>query len=231
MYASLPITEWALEDRPREKLLQRGVEALTDAELVAILLGSGTRSLSAIDLGRAVLDQVGGLDGLARASARQLTRVKGIGPAKAITLVAGFELARRRSAGEERKPSFSSSAAAARYLTPILADKEQEVFYVLFLNRNNEIIAEKTLFHGGVSSTIIDPKIVYREAVQYLASALIVAHNHPSGNAKPSNADREITQKLARAGNLFDITLLDHIIISQNGYFSFAEKDEMPGGS
>ncbi len=229
MYTSLPITEWALEDRPREKLLQRGVEALTDAELVAILLGSGTRSQSAIDLARTVLDHVGGLDGLGKASARQLTHIKGIGPAKAITLVVGFELARRRTASEERAPRFTDSESVARYLTPLLADKEQEVFYVLFLNRNNEIIAEKALFSGGVSSTIIDPKIVFREAVQHLASALIVAHNHPSGNLKPSHSDHDITQKLAKAGKLFDISLLDHVIISHRGYYSFAENGDMPG--
>lgn len=227
VYATKPITGWALEDRPREKLLQRGVGALTDAEILAILIGSGTRSLSAIDLARKVLDEMGGLDGLVRCSVSRLTSVKGIGPAKAISIVSAFELARRRQLLEKKVFRITDSTAIAAYLQPKMEHLEREVFHVLFLNRNNELLAEETMFMGGVASTIIDPKLVFRGALQHLASAIIVAHNHPSGSLRPSNADREITRKLSKAGQLFDIMLLDHLIISHRGYYSFADAGEM----
>ncbi len=226
-YPSHPITAWALEDRPREKLLQRGVDALTDAELVAILLGSGTRSLSAIGLARLVLDEMGGLTGLSKSSVETLTKLKGIGPAKAIALVAVFELARRKTIVQERPVRITDSQSVARYLAPRMEDAEQELFYVLFLNRNNEIVAEQEMFRGGVASTVIDTKLVYREAMKHLASALIVAHNHPSGSLRPSQADQAITQKLIQAGKIFDISVLDHLIISRRGFYSFADSGEM----
>lgn len=226
-YTHKPITDWALEDRPREKLLQRGVDALTDAEILAILLGSGTRSLSAIDLAREILDNFGGLQGLARSQVSELMRQRGIGQAKAIGIVAAFELARRRQLVQERPLRFTDSGSVARYLHPRLADQEQEVFYVLFLNRNHELLTEKALFRGGVAATIIDPKLVFREAVSQLASALIVAHNHPSGNLRPSRADQDITRRLVAAGQLFDLPVLDHLIISHRGYYSFADEGEM----
>ncbi|MDP5170638.1 MAG: DNA repair protein RadC [Bacteroidia bacterium] len=226
-YSSQPITNWALEDRPREKLMQRGVDALTDAELLAILIGSGTRSLSAIDLARLVLDKFSGLDGLARCSVKNLTKVKGIGPAKAIGIVAAFELARRKQLIETRVNRISDSSSVAKYLSPRMVDLDHEIFYVLFLNRNNEIIHEQALFRGGVTATVIDCKIVFREAVLHLASSIIVAHNHPSGNLQPSEADRRITRQLSDAGELFEIRVLDHLIISHRGFYSFADEGEM----
>ncbi|MEM6346003.1 MAG: DNA repair protein RadC [Bacteroidota bacterium] len=222
-----PITHWALEDRPREKLLQRGLGALTDAELLAIIIGSGSRELSALGLAQHILNQTGGLADLARAQVTELTHIKGIGPAKAISIVATFELGRRKSLPQNKKFRVSGSSSAAQYLSPILQDQNQEVFYVLFLNRNHEIESEKEIFRGGIASTIVDPKLVFREAIHRLASSIIVAHNHPSGNLKPSQADIQITQKLQKGSQLFDITLLDHLIISQKGYFSFADEGLM----
>lgn len=219
-----PIPHWAVEDRPREKLLLRGIGALTDAELVAILLGSGSRERSALGLAQHLLEQMGGLGGLARADVAQLTRIKGIGPAKAIGIVTAFEVGRRKSINRLQKFRITGSAAAASYLSPILADESQEVFYVLFLNRKHEIEAEKEVFRGGVAATIVDPKLVFREAIHRLASGIIVAHNHPSGSLKPSQADLQITQKLVSGSQLFDISFLDHLIISEQGYFSFADE-------
>jgi len=220
----VPITEWTVDERPREKLLQRGIDALTDAELIAILLGSGTRKLSAVDLARQVLREANGLDALARSGVSDLTQVKGIGPAKAIALVAAFELGRRRIYSEQTPARISSSELAAQYLKARLADLKQEVFYVLFLSRSNEILAEKQMFKGGVSSTVVDQRLLFKEAISHLASAIIVAHNHPSGNLKPSKADIQITHKLAQTGNTLDIRLLDHIIVSSRGHFSFADE-------
>lgn len=227
-YTHLPITAWAAEDRPREKMLTRGTAALTDAELLAIILGQGTASkdgrMSALDLARKLLDETGGLDRLARSSIKELTRHKGIGNAKAIAIVAAFELGRRKSSAVYDPFRVKDSASVARYLQARLADHSQEVFIVLFFNRNNELLGEKQIFQGGVSATIIDSKLVYKEALNHLASAIIVAHNHPSGNLRPSQADLNITRQLKAAGELFDIQLLDHLIVSFRGYYSFADE-------
>jgi DNA repair protein RadC len=226
-YQHTPITQWALEDRPREKLMQRGLDAMTDAELVAILLGSGTRELSAIALGRKVLDEIGSLGQLARCGVEELLQVKGIGPAKAVTLVATFELGRRKGIAPEKTLRITSSESVANYLIPKLGDMNQEVFYVLFLNRNHEVKAEKPIFRGGVSATVIDPKVVFREAINHLASAIVIAHNHPSGNLSPSQADIQITRRLVQGGKFFDIRVLDHLVVSHRGYFSFADEGMM----
>ena len=227
MYQHQPITQWALEDRPREKMLQRGIDALTDAELLAIILGSGTRELSAIGLARQVLKQVGSLAQLARCGVPELVAIKGIGPAKAIAIVSAFELGRRKGLAPHEVIKFTSSDKVANYLIPRLADLNQEVFYVMFLNRNNEIKAEKPFFRGGVAATVIDAKLIFREAINQLACGVILAHNHPSGNLTPSQADLQITRKLREGGKLFDIAVLDHIIVSHRGYFSFADEGLM----
>lgn len=223
-YYRQPISHWAVEDRPREKLQQRGLAAMTDAELLAILLGSGTRDLSALDLARQLLAQTGSLENLARAGIPELTQHKGVGPAKAITLIAAFELARRRRLNTEKKFKVRGSEGVARHLMPLLGDHQQEVFYVLFLNRNHEVEFEREFFRGGIAATIVDPRLIFREALSRLASAIIVAHNHPSGNLKPSEADIQITRKLAEGSRLFDIAFLDHLIISPQGYYSFADE-------
>jgi DNA repair protein RadC len=226
-YQEKPIREWALEDRPREKLLHRGIDSLTDAELIALLLSTGTRELSAIGLARLVLSETGGLRGLASSGVEALMKIRGIGRAKAITLVAGFELGRRKSREVSESPRITSAEVAAAYLIPRLSDFQQEVFHILFLNRNNVVKAEKQLFKGGTTATIIDPKVVFREAVNQLATGIILAHNHPSGSLKPSKADLDITRKLTEGGKLFDIQVIDHLIVSFKGYYSFAENGNL----
>jgi DNA repair protein RadC len=227
-YTQLPIPAWAAEDRPREKMLQKGLGSLTDAELLAIILGQGTVTkegrMSALDLARQLIETSGGLDRLARSSVRELTRHKGIGNAKAIAVVAAFELGRRKASASYKPFRVKDSAGVAQYLQARLADHSQEVFIALFFNRNNELLGEKQIFQGGVSATIIDAKLVYKEAINHLASAIIVAHNHPSGNLRPSQADLNITRQLKAAGELFDIQLLDHLIVSFRGYYSFADE-------
>jgi len=224
-----PITQWALEDRPREKLMKRGIAALTDAELLAVLLRSGTKDQSAIQLARHILDQNGGIDLLARSSVSNLCQIKGIGVAKAISIVAAFELGRRKEAYSPVRVRVTASHVAAQYLNPKLVDEHQEIFYVLFLNRNLEVISEKRVFQGGVSATVIDPKIVFQEAMLHLASGIVVAHNHPSGNFHPSDADLKITRKLVKAGKMLDIRVMDHLIISHKGYYSFADEGVLGG--
>ena len=226
-YNQIPIKNWAVEDRPREKLLQRGIEALTDTELLAILLATGTKDRSAIDLARDILQTTNGLEQLARTQVNELVKIKGIGKAKAITIQVAFELGRRKLRNHSPKKRFSNSKDVANYVSPKLVDLGHEVFYAIFLNRNNEVIAEKEIFSGGVSATIIDPRIIFKEAINYLASGIIFAHNHPSGNLKPSQADIEITHKLKKGGKVFDINVLDHLIISGRGYYSFADEGNL----
>ena len=226
-YNQIPIKNWAIEDRPREKLLQRGIEALTDAELLAILLSTGTKDMSAIDLAREILKSIGGFHQLARSHPNELMQIKGIGKAKAITIQVAFELGRRKGRDKTLRPRFTNSNDVADYVAPKLEDLSHEVFYALFLNRNNEVIAEKEIFSGGVAATIIDPRIVFKEAINHLASGIIFAHNHPSGNLSPSQADIDITQKLKKGGKVFDINVLDHLIISSRGYYSFADEGNL----
>lgn len=226
-YHHLPINSWALEDRPREKLIQRGISALTNAELLALILRTGNQRQSAIELGRNILEAFGGLQGLARASIEDLMKIKGVGRAKAVSIASAFELGRRKALESGKLQKLNSAEAVYQYLGPQLADLDHEVFYVLFLNRNHELKAEKQLFEGGVNATVIDTRIIFREAVNQLASSLILVHNHPSGNLKPSQADRNITLKCKEAGKLFDIPVLDHVIISSRGYYSFANSGEM----
>lgn len=222
-YTQLPIKAWAMEDRPREKMLARGHESLTDAELIAILLGSGTREISAVELARNIINAIGSIDKVARADIKTLTKIKGIGEVKALTLAAAFELGRRKSREEIEEARITSSDMAARYLMQKIGDSDQEVFYVLYLDRKNAIKAEKRISIGTISSTVIDIRVIFKEAVSQLASAIIVAHNHPSGNLQPSQADKEITHKLRDAAKLFDISLLDHVIVTSKNYFSFAD--------
>jgi len=212
------------EDRPREKLLLRGVDALTDAELIALLLNTGTRDTSALDLGRILLKKSAGLNGLAALSIPDLMKIKGIGKAKAITLSAAFELTRRRQRQLDKPQRVLDSASAGKYLLPRLQDLQQEVFYVLFLSRNHSIKAEKMMSMGGLTSTVVDFRLIFKEAISNLSSAIIVAHNHPSGSLEPSNADRELTRRLKESGKILDIPLIDHIIIGMQGYYSFADE-------
>lgn len=220
------IKSWSPEDRPREKLLLKGTSALSDAELIAILLGSGTAKLSAVDVAKKILAHVdNNLDNLAKLSIKELMKAKGIGEAKAITIVAAMELGRRRKEqAPEEKPKLESSLSAFNLIKGDLQDLPHEEFWVLLINRANRLIKKKRISEGGVSGTVADPKIIFKLAVDELASGIILAHNHPSKNLKPSESDISLTKKLKEAGKFLEIAVLDHIIVGGHQYFSFADE-------
>lgn len=225
----LKITHWAEEDRPREKLLLKGKMALSDAELIAILLGSGTVSVSAVELAKQILQSVDhNLNDLAKLSIKDLKKFKGIGEAKAITIVSALELGRRRKESEPTKrPRITSSQNVYEVMAPHLMDLPHEEFWVLMLNKANVVIKKEQVSMGGVSGTVADPKIIFNKAIESLASAIILIHNHPSGNLKPSQADIALTRKLKEGGKLLDIPVLDHLIFTDESYYSFADEGMM----
>ena len=196
--------------------------SLSDLELLSLILGTSNTGLS-----QELFKSFGSLHAIASASLLDLMKVKGIGKRKAWSILAAFEIYRRKCKEELSQTTINSAEAVAKFLGPTLADLDHEVFYVLYLNRNHELKMAKQLFEGGVNATVIDTRIIFKEAVQLLASSIILVHNHPSGNLKPSQADRNITQKCKEAGKLFDIPVLDHVIISSRGYYSFANSGEM----
>lgn len=222
----LNIKNWAAEDRPREKLLLKGTAALSDTELIAILLGTGTASMSAVDVAKNILKSVdNNLDALAKLTVKDLTKIKGIGAAKAITIVSALELGRRRKAvSTQERPKISASKDAYEQLKGELIDIPHEEFWMLMLNRAHRIIKKQKISLGGVHGTVADPKIIFKVALDELASGIIVAHNHPSGNLTPSQQDIDLTKKLKEAGKLLEIQLLDHLIIAGKNYYSFADE-------
>jgi DNA repair protein RadC len=222
---SLKITDWAVEDRPREKLYQKGTSSLSDAELLAILIGSGTKMRSAVDLGRELLLMANNnLNSLGKLSISDLTKIHGIGNARAVTITAALELGRRRKLAEMPEvPQIKCSKDVFDLLSPILSDLAHEEFWILFLNRSNKVINRMKLSQGGISGTVTDVRLVMKKAIEYLASGIIVCHNHPSGNLNPSESDTRITQKIKEAGNIMDIQLLDHLIVTEKEYYSFAD--------
>lgn len=222
---SLKITDWAVEDRPREKLIRKGISSLSDTELLAILISSGTRKKSAVDLGRELLSMVNNnLNSLGKLSVSDLRKLHGIGPARAVTIAAALELGRRRKLAEVPDIcQIKSSQDVAGIFQPLLSDLSHEEFWVLFLNRSNKVIDRMKISQGGISGTVTDIRIIMKKAVENLASGIIVCHNHPSGNLSPSESDTNITRKIRDAGNLMDIQLLDHLIISDRDYYSFAD--------
>lgn len=226
MYKKPSIKEWAVEDRPREKMLVNGVRALSEAELIAILIGSGNSDESAVELSRRILASVtNNLNELGRKTISDLQKFKGIGEAKAITIMAALELGRRRKESEPtERPRINSSADAANIFKPLLSDLPHEEFWVLLLNRNNLVIDKMIISRGGITGTVIDVRIIMKMALECLACSIILCHNHPSGNLIPSEADKEITRKIKDAGKLFDISVLDHVIVGNNSYFSFADE-------
>jgi DNA repair protein RadC len=223
---SLNIKSWSPEDRPREKLILKGTSALSDAELIAILLGSGTTTLSAVDLAKKILQGVNyNLHDLARVSVKDLMKVKGIGEAKAITIVAALELGRRRKESDpEEKPKITSSRDAYDIVKAHLLDLPHEEFWVILLNRANRVTRKHQISQGGVAGTVADPKIIFKYALDDLASGIIIAHNHPSGNLTASQADIDLTRKLKEGGKLLEIQVLDHLIVAGQKYFSFADE-------
>jgi len=223
---NLKILSWAEEDRPREKLLQKGKSALSDSELMAILIGSGTVSMSAVELSKQILSTVeNDLNNLAKLTVKELQKFKGIGEAKAITIVAAMELGRRRKGSESiKKPKISSSIDVFNYIIGDLQDLRHEEFWILLLNRSNTVIYKHQISSGGVSGTLADPKMIFKIALDNLASSIILIHNHPSGNLKPSEADIRLTKKLKDSGTLLDIPVLDHLIVTDSAYYSFADE-------
>jgi DNA repair protein RadC len=222
----LNIKDWNPEDRPREKLLLKGTSALSDAELIAILIGSGTANLSAVDVSKKILlHGKNNLNELAKLSVKELMKVKGIGEAKAITIVAALELGRRRKEVDvEEKPKITTSKDAFDLIKGDLMDLPHEEFWVLLLNRANRVIKKKRVSEGGVSGTVADPKIIFKMALEELACGIVMAHNHPSSNLTPSQSDRDLTKKMKEAGRFLDVQLFDHIIVAGNKYFSFADE-------
>lgn len=223
----LTIKRLAEEDRPREKLLLKGKSALSEAELIAILIGSGNRDQTAVELSQHILRQCeNDLSNLARLSIKDLQKFKGIGEAKAISIVAALEIGRRRKEAEPvKKVKISSSQDAFQLLHGDFMDLNQEEFWLLLLKRNNEVIKKEMLSRGGVSGTVVDAKIIFKRALEETASGLILAHNHPSGNLKPSQEDINLTKRIKEAGKSLDISVLDHLIIIDQGYFSFADEN------
>ena len=220
------IKKWAKDDRPREKLLKKGKEVLSDAELLAILIQNGTHSRNAVDLARELLALgKNNLAELSKLSARDLMKIKGIGEAKAVTITAALELGRRRQAAmPSEKPVITDSASIASMLQAKYRDLRQEVFVVVFLNRANKVKQIETISSGGITGTVADPRIILKRALEEDAVNIILCHNHPSGNLKPSRADIELTNKIKEAASYLDIKVLDHIIVSDEGYFSFADE-------
>ncbi len=222
----LNIKNWAAEDKPREKMLLKGKEAISDAELIAILIGSGTGGMSAVDLAKKILSTYSNdLNELGRISIKDLIKFKGIGEAKAITILSALELGRRRQMTQVKvKPKITCSQDAYNCVYPVMEDLKHEVFKILLLNRNNRVTKIETVSVGGVAGTVVDPKIIFKKALDEQASSIILAHNHPSGNLNPSQQDIAVTKKLMEAGKTLEINILDHLIISNQGFYSFLDE-------
>lgn len=217
----------AEDDRPREKFLLKGKNALSDAELLAIIMGSGNREDSAVELGRKILTSVGNnWHNLSLLQISDLMKFKGIGEAKAISIAVALEIGRRRSSQEvPEKVQVTSSKESYRVLMPFLSDLQTEEFWAVYLNQNNRILGKSKLSSGGINQSVVDIRILFKTALEHLATGIIVAHNHPSGNLKPSPEDLKITRQIAEAGKILNIQLLDHLIIAQNSYLSFADEN------
>ncbi|TLF43249.1 RadC family protein [Maribacter aurantiacus] len=222
---SFSIKNWSDDDKPREKLLHKGRSALSDAELIAILIGSGNREESAVELSKRILASVdNNLNELGKLSIQQLMKFKGIGEAKAISISAALEVGRRRRGEDSLKiEKIGSSQDAFEVLQPIMGELQHEEFWILYLNNSNKILHKAQLSKGGITGTLVDVRLLMRQSLELGAVALILAHNHPSGTLKPSQADTEITQKIKNASESLDIRVLDHLIITQKEYFSFAD--------
>lgn len=223
---SISIKSWAEEDRPREKMLLKGKSALTDAELIAILIGSGSVDENAIELAKRILTSVNdNLSELGRRSIKELMKFKGIGEAKAITIAAAVEIGRRRQFSDMvQRDSIHDSRDIYDAMLPLMIDLKYEEFWILMLNQAHQIIGRERISTGGVSGTVVDSKMIFKPAIEALATSIILVHNHPSGALKPSQADIELTRKLKAAGKVLDITVLDHVIVAHSGYYSFNDE-------
>ncbi|NOR28146.1 MAG: DNA repair protein RadC [Lutibacter sp.] len=221
------IKSWAEDDRPREKLLLKGKSALSDAELIAVLIGSGSRSESAVTLSKRILASIdNNLNKLGKLLVSDFIKFKGIGNAKAISIITALELGRRRRLEEALEiPKITSSTAVFNMMQPLIGELQHEEFWVIYLNNSNKVLFKQQLSKGGLTGTLVDVRLLYKKAIELCATALILCHNHPSGKLQASNADKLITNKLKLAGETLDIKVLDHIIITENAYFSFADEN------
>jgi DNA repair protein RadC len=224
--SNFPITHWSEDDKPREKLMLKGKSVLSDAELIAILIGSGSRNESAVDLSKRILASVDyNLNALGKLSIAQLMDFKGIGEAKAISIIAAMELGRRRRNEDIIElTKITSSKAVFEVMQPMIGELPHEEFWVLFLNNSNKILFKAQLSKGGMTGTVVDIRIIFKIAFEQNATAIILTHNHPSGKLVASDADIQITKKIKTAGQQLDIPVLDHIIITENGYYSFVDE-------
>lgn len=224
--SNLKIKDWAIDDRPREKMLLKGSESLSDAELIAILIGSGTKEESAVELAKKIMINAdNNLNKLGKLTINELCKIKGIGETRAITILSAMELGRRRKMAEIlESETITSSKDIFLLFQPTLSDIPYEEFWILLLNRSNKIIDKKKISQGGISGTVTDIKMILKLAIDKLSSSIILCHNHPSGNNKPSEQDISITKKIKESAKLMDINLLDHIIICEKRYFSFADE-------
>ncbi|MGL2967291.1 RadC family protein [Flavobacterium sp. XGLA_31] len=220
------IKHWAEDDKPREKLMLKGKAVLSDAELVAILIGSGSRNESAVSLSKKILAAVdNNLNALGKLSLKQLMEFKGIGEAKAVAITAALELGRRRRAEETLElQKITSSKAVFEIMQPIIGELPHEEFWVLYLNNSNKVIYKSQLSKGGITGTVVDVRLIFKTALEHNATSVILSHNHPSGKLQASEADMEITKKLKQAGDQLDIKVLDHLIITEHGYLSFQDE-------
>ena len=225
----LTIKSWALDDRPREKLVAKGKSALSDAELIAILIGSGNREESAVGLSKRILKSVdGNINSLAKLSVEKLIEFKGIGEAKAVTIITALELGKRRQLEIAlEKPKITSSKEVFNLMQPVIGDLEHEEFWVLFLNNSNKVLGKTQISKGGLTATVVDVRLLFKRALELASVGIIVCHNHPSGKLQPSTADKQITEKIKLAGVTLDIKLLDHLIVTEKAYFSFADEGIM----
>ncbi len=222
---NFPIRNWSEDDKPREKLMLKGKDALSDAELMAILIGSGNRNESAVALSQRILASAGNLNSLGKMSISQLMQFKGIGEAKVITIIAALELGKRQRAEDTLKlKKITSSKAVFEIMQPIIGELPHEEFWVLFLNNSNKVISKSQLSKGGITGTVVDIRLVFKLALENGATSLILCHNHPSGNLNPSDADKQITNKIKIGGEIIDVKILDHIIITETKYYSFVDE-------
>lgn len=224
--SAFPITNWSEDDKPREKLMNKGKASLSDAELIAILIGSGSRNESAVQLSKRILSSVdNNLNALGKLSLQQLMNFKGIGEAKAISIQASMELGRRRRAEEAVElKKITSSKSIFEMMQPIIGELPHEEFWIIYLNNSNKVVSKSQLSKGGITGTLVDVRLVFKNAIEIGAVSIILIHNHPSGALKPSEADKQITRKLKLAGESLDIKILDHLIITETNYFSFADE-------
>lgn len=225
-YQQKSIKNWAQDDRPREKLILKGQQALSDSELLAIIMGSGSREESAVDLAKRILQSTeNNWNHLSRLNVDELCKFKGVGQAKAISIITALEIGRRRAAqGISEKPKISTSRDAYQILQSLIGDANVEEFWVLYLNQANIVVKKEQISKGGINHTSVDIRIIMKVAVEAMATGLILAHNHPSGNLSPSHSDKLLTQKIKTAGSFLDIEVLDHLIVTQKSYFSFADE-------